>query len=164
MKGFNPLPPLPAGDTTCNWRQANLSKVSIRSRRCRREIPGAALCVTTRQSCFNPLPPLPAGDTPRGWAWVDPLKVSIRSRRCRREILSAERLRIPANACFNPLPPLPAGDTVRFLDGLTPYSSFNPLPPLPAGDTKISSSMSRRATVSIRSRRCRREIHSSSWW
>ena len=132
--------------------------VSIRSRRCRREILAAA-ALTAGTSCgFNPLPPLPAGDTTgvHHAGYVYP--VSIRSRRCRREIRKAGR-RKAANMSFNPLPPLPAGDTRPPMGKASLVGEFQSAPAVAGGRYNLSEAARMAGyAVSIRSRRCRREI------
>ena len=86
LKGFNPRPPLLAGDAwLCRCRRC-CCRVSIRARHCWRAMPGCQV-VNRLEARFNPRPPLLAGDA-GSKAAVDALElVSIRARHCWRAML-----------------------------------------------------------------------------
>ena len=154
---FNPRPPLLAGDALQGKFLFRVVLVSIRARHCWRAM---------RHSTFFPAP----GDS-----------VSIRARHCWR----AMRIRpgplsrsptfqsAPAIAggrcsslgfvpsfprCFNPRPPLLAGDAKRDSAWTEFVDCFNPRPPLLAGDARRFGAVARASRVSIRARHCWRAM------
>ena len=159
-RGFNPRPPLLAGDAPVSQRACCPQGVSIRARHCWRAMPQDAFaaamgckfqsapaiaggrCLSRSSgrslaSSFNPRPPLLAGDAPtrpRGrWAfWVFQSAPAIAGGRC-----PAHRRASQTPFSFNPRPPLLAGDAARPASPSTPTRCFNPRPPLLAGDARL---------------------------
>ena len=86
VKGFNPRPPLLAGDASTRAAVRHRRSVSIRARHCWRAMPGTVQFHRHQRRRFNPRPPLLAGDAPA------------------RSGVST------GGASFNPRPPLLAGD------------------------------------------------------
>ena len=109
--GFNPRPPLLAGDAPHGRRSARPHAVSIRARHCWRAmhqqddrsprwsrfnprpplLAGDARAPAPRASrakCFNPRPPLLAGDAAAATKYAEWLEVSIRARHCWRAMPS----------------------------------------------------------------------------
>ena len=85
--GFNPRPPLLAGESPRRLNAHCLAGVSIHARHCWRANPKLRCAVVDDIYSFNPRPPLLAGESP-------PRMVAAR--------------RVP---CFNPRPPLLAGES-----------------------------------------------------
>ena len=61
-RGFNPRPPLLAGDALLEALASELDVVSIRARHCWRAMPPDPPPTQPYRLCFNPRPPLLAGD------------------------------------------------------------------------------------------------------
>ncbi len=132
--GFNPRPPLLAGEPGVASRRCEAHVVSIRARHCWRASPCEASYERARDALFqsapaiaggraqrrrtecgtehgfNPRPPLLAGE-PAGWLVI-----------------------VLAMGCFNPRPPLLAGEPNAQVAGLFCPTCFNPRPPLLAGE------------------------------
>ena len=109
MKGFNPRPPLLAGDASLDKSQVIVmgfqSAPAIAGGRCLHR----SWCPLCR-FCFNPRPPLLAGDA------------------------GSEGVNRALPLGFNPRPPLLAGDASTSAMMLAALHCFNPRPPLLAGD------------------------------
>ena len=182
LLGFNPRPPLLAGDTLlvglfgllfvvsirarhC-WRAIPqddealplLGGVSIRARHCWRAIPPQRHRVSRPFAGFNPRPPLLAGDT----MGVVALMAVQKCFNPRPPLLAGDTRRrahrIRAGTGFNPRPPLLAGDTTYNNWGRRTLTGFNPRPPLLAGDTWRIGACGMTDEVSIRARHCWRAI------
>ena len=113
--GFNPRPPITAGESWLNRQVRSIRAVSIRARQLRR-----------------------ANHVEYGSSAADPLTVSIRARQLRR----ANRRGV-AHPCadavgFNPRPPITAGESHQALARLKSRSHcFNPRPPITAGESGL---------------------------
>ena len=180
VRGFNPRPPLLAGDA---WRRVNAvrpagfqSAPTIAGGRCPATMRTAAL-----PCCFNPRPPLLAGDAQAVPSMNECWRVSIRARHCWRA-MPPRRLRhrhhvlvsIRARHCWRAMPseldlhkrvgrfqsaPAIAGGRCRVqgvpLEG---HQGFNPRPPLLAGDAVDRQGTALVQVVSIRARHCWRAM------
>ena len=154
--GFNPRPPLLAGDALEGRISARFETVSIRARYCWR----AMLLRKDNATCdhgFNPRPPLLAGDAIGGGAFGGDAKVSIRARHCWRAMRgyggaggAGAAVSIRARHCWRAMPqihgkpmhqdpfqsaPAIAGGRCTPCRGARSCTRrFNPRPPLLAGD------------------------------
>ena len=133
LTGFNPRPPLLAGDALQGFGVAARINVSIRARHCWRAMPSTSAPPASRMR-FQSAPAIAGG------------------RCCRRD---GARIR---SGRFNPRPPLLAGDA-RVPASITAVClCFNPRPPLLAGDANGRESWSEAFKVSIRARHCWRAM------
>ena len=117
--GFNPHPPLLAGETHAPERFDLIDFVSIHTRHYWR---------------------VKQGMQALGDEW---LRVSIHTRHYWRVKRQKPRRRL-RKQCFNPHPPLLAGETRAAAAGTKRSASFNPHPPLLAGETSRQRSIPRR--------------------
>ena len=108
-RGFNPRPPLLAGDPGHSRRVLSLVGVSIRARHCWRAIRGVH-DAPSQLSAFQSAPAIAGGRSPiSGRLWIGRCTFqsapAIAGGRSRRRNLPRQLRR-----CFNPRPPLLAGD------------------------------------------------------
>ena len=157
VQGFNPRPPLLAGDArtwarhfplTCSFNpRPPLLAGDARLRRRRRAPP----------PCFNPRPPLLAGDAIAIRGTARDADVSIRARHCWRAMLSPS---LPASTfcAFQSAPAIAGGRCAALPRGGRQIQGFNPRPPLLAGDAQEGKKTWAQITVSIRARHCWRAM------
>ena len=156
--GFNPRPPITAGESIDRCSRLQRIVVSIRARQLRRANPadsrlprirlefqsapanygGRIPCrqvAIPRPHRFNPRPPITAGESPVGSA--PPALVNRFNPRP--PIAAGESRwrpgRRPRTRRFNPRPPIAAGESCVPPDGPCKRTRFNPRPPIAAGES-----------------------------
>ena len=155
--GFNPRPPLLAGDA-----RLPTSETEGRHRFNPRPpllagdapMPSAFNLLCWR---FNPRPPLLAGDAGDIVGYRTVTEVSIRARHCWRAMRGCAPS-LPRQAKFQSAPAIAGGRCRQSLPRNTAPSSFNPRPPLLAGDASVGLRFRPRDEVSIRARHCWRAM------
>ena len=132
--GFNPRPPLLAGEPLKSVVRIRPIAVSIHARHCWRanQVLGQALLVG---KLFQSTPAIAGGRT------------------------SSQGVGEEAQDCFNPRPPLLAGEPPRGLIHQPLTWSFNPRPPLLAGEPSTRMPYTIPVMVSIHARHCWRANH-----
>ena len=177
--GFNPRPPLLAGDPHAGQTPPLRARVSIRARHYWRAIrqPGAGQC---SQAGFNPRPPLLAGDlvsalarshaalfqsapaitggrSNRALRLSQHRDVSIRARHYWRAIRPGYTWPRPL-IWFQSAPAITGGRSGHRCAICGRHRCFNPRPPLLAGDPDQRAALSKDTEVSIRARHYWRAI------
>ena len=136
--GFNPRPPLLAGDAHMPRWASRITLVSIRARHCWRAMPTWRWC-RLPATPFQSAPAIAGGRCP-------PHRPAARPR-----------------SSFNPRPPLLAGDAWGSRWRGRTSRSFNPRPPLLAGDATRRRREGAADGVSIRARHCWRAMPGQRW-
>ncbi len=154
--GFNPRPPLLAGDAQPRLAVENGRCVSIRARHCWRAM-HAQLVAVAQLPTFQSAPAIAGGRCrPRGWL-EGAIRVSIRARHCWRAMLSM------ADSCstcakFQSAPAIAGGRCAACSFPVSQKIGFNPRPPLLAGDAGLAAKLKGAISVSIRARHCWRAM------
>ncbi len=129
MQGFNPRPPLLAGESSCLRCAATYLDVSIHARHCWRANHFSRR-PPEKMAKFQSTPAIAGGRIPVGAL-------------------------MPRSAfCFNPRPPLLAGESPCPLSRSPRAPGFNPRPPLLAGESRGRGVHEPRLSVSIHARHC----------
>ena len=174
--GFNPRPPLLAGESSLHRAQKRAGPVSIHARHCWRAN-RLARRGGRQRTRFNPRPPLLAGESMLNGAVRAMMDVSIHARHCWRanprlaqDAIQRGGVSIHARHCWranlsrrsstasgSPFQSTPAIAGGR-IDQPPPFfgrrGGFNPRPPLLAGESGLLQRLGQRAFVSIHARHC----------
>ena len=180
QRGFNPRPPLLAGDAVARSAASSVGAVSIRARHGWRAMPHHAppsmragwfqsapaiaggrcvrlLISSPVRSCFNPRPPLLAGDAPERPGVSDAGMVSIRARHCWRAMLPDWRrgrdrlpVSIRARHCWRAM--------LVARGGAHAVVEFQSAPAIAGGRCRAARGSPAHHAVSIRARHCWRAM------
>ena len=151
--GFNPRPPILAGDAHPGIRHWRRLHVSIHARQYWRAMRGGGGAINSAVGAFQSTPANTGGRCLTGAVLANSdASVSIHARQYWRAMHVIGRRAIAFGACFNPRPPILAGDASAARVPASAPAGFNPRPPILAGDAGADNGAQHHGLVSIHAR------------